>query len=352
MDDTLDLLDYEEEEIEKLLQPDELKVATEVVKDVNGSNSHTSIHPIEFYFSPGGNMKCPVEECNQSKFASKGKFQRHWEEKHVKTNIKYFCSVSKCSAVCRRRYDMKTHMRKVHHMSDNKLVEDAVVKCKKCVEENKGFVDPGFWIYKGKTLFPKTDKVSSTSTASTVSTAVTAATISSVTATTMSASVTTSTTSTTSDPPITTTTAMDDDEPEFTVKIPKNFPTKISVDDYKTRPTVIRNLDTSFGYNSKPRQETGTQTTSSDYKPIVLPPIPTEKEELEQYIKWLCLSMDEIGRTREIAKERLNELRRDGSKLDQERKLRRNLEVENRRLQREIAEMKWRSTVFDPLHEQ
>ena len=56
--------------------------------------------------------------------------------------------------------------------------------------------------------------------------------------------------------------------------------------------------------------------------------------------------MDSLGRTRQVAKERLETIRKEGSKLEVERKKRREVEVENRRLLTELAELKWKDQQF------
>ena len=79
---------------------------------------------------------------------------------------------------------------------------------------------------------------------------------------------------------------------------------------------------------------------------VSLPPIPEERRELEAHLRWLCNCIDIIGRQREAAKERLEEMRKEGNQLEKERELRRKAEAENRRLRNEMAEMKWRADVF------
>ena len=79
-----------------------------------------------------------------------------------------------------------------------------------------------------------------------------------------------------------------------------------------------------------------------ELQPLALPPILQAKEELEGYIRWLCLGIDQFFRQREAVKQKLEEVRKEGTKYEQERKLRRDLEAENRQLKREIKETKWR----------
>jgi F0F1-type ATP synthase membrane subunit b/b' len=62
---------------------------------------------------------------------------------------------------------------------------------------------------------------------------------------------------------------------------------------------------------------------------LVLPPLPESRNELEAYLRWLCNAMDQIGRVRESAKQKLEEIK-ETSKLQQEREVRRKLEAEVR----------------------
>ena len=92
--------------------------------------------------------------------------------------------------------------------------------------------------------------------------------------------------------------------------------------------------------------ETSTQTSCMDVKEVYLPQIPDTKPELEEHIRMLCNYMDQIGRQREAAKQKLEQFRREEPSLQKERELRRKLESENRELKRQIAEIKWRDNLF------
>ena len=59
-------------------------------------------------------------------------------------------------------------------------------------------------------------------------------------------------------------------------------------------------------------QDSGTQTSCLDYQLISLPPIPENHRELKAHLSWLCGCIDVIGRQREAAKERLEEMRKEG----------------------------------------
>lgn len=43
---------------------------------------------IEFFYTHG-TMACPIEGCQVSHFASKTKYQRHWDEQHMPTTHRY-----------------------------------------------------------------------------------------------------------------------------------------------------------------------------------------------------------------------------------------------------------------------
>jgi len=60
--------------------------------------------------------------------------------------------------------------------------------------------------------------------------------------------------------------------------------------------------------------------------------------------------MDQIGRVRESAKHRIEEIK-ETSKLKQEREVRRKLEAEVRRLQKWVAEYKWRDNAFGSMEQ-
>ena len=54
--------------------------------DIEEVNSFfgNQIEDIEFFYEPGY-MSCPIEGCaSDMKFVSKCKWNRHWEEKHVR----------------------------------------------------------------------------------------------------------------------------------------------------------------------------------------------------------------------------------------------------------------------------
>ncbi|KAK3094765.1 hypothetical protein FSP39_005924 [Pinctada imbricata] len=131
--------------------------ALDLLADLEEVNQFHGQAEIEFFYE-SGDMSCPIEGCNQEvKYVSKWKWQRHWEERHVRQAVKYLCSVASCKAECRRRSDMRAHI-KAKHERDPDRAEDVLIKCEKQVRENRGFIDPGFFMYKGRTLYRNIDQ--------------------------------------------------------------------------------------------------------------------------------------------------------------------------------------------------
>ncbi|CAC5361866.1 unnamed protein product [Mytilus coruscus] len=136
-DEYFNLLDYNEDDLDAVLhniqnqeisQTFEFEVAKQAVLE-ELEDQDDSIDKTEFFFMTGGGMKCPIEGCTVGRFTPKCKFIRHWTERHVKTSIKYHCSIRNCTVTCRRRYDMKTHIKEVHREEDRLRIEDLTCKC-------------------------------------------------------------------------------------------------------------------------------------------------------------------------------------------------------------------------------
>ena len=172
--DDFNILDYDEAELdadmEQLTQDQpvnqsELELANSVIKEKNGNNSHED--RVEFYFNPGGQMQCPIDDCGASRFASRAKFLRHWEEKHTKFGVKYSCSIAGCRVSCRRKYDIKMQLSKMHFITDQVRLEDAVAKCTKTAQENKGFINPGVLVYRNRKATAVSSHITPTPTVST-----------------------------------------------------------------------------------------------------------------------------------------------------------------------------------------
>ena len=119
---------------------------------------------MEFLYSNSASMMCPIDGCEAEIFHSRAKYMRHWNERHVPKFIKYTCSI--CSISCRRRYDMKVQISRVHNIKDPVKIELKTADCNKTVMNNRGFIDPGFWVFKGRT----TSSTTTTTSSATVST--------------------------------------------------------------------------------------------------------------------------------------------------------------------------------------
>lgn len=111
----------------------------------------------EVKFYPRG-MACPVSGCNGIMFPTKTKFTRHWEERHRIQTRKFLCPVAGCSAECRRKSDMKAHLRSKHEKDPQRL-ETILLKCQSVVRENKGYIDPKLFIFKGASVTEETKTV-------------------------------------------------------------------------------------------------------------------------------------------------------------------------------------------------
>ncbi|CAC5371139.1 unnamed protein product [Mytilus coruscus] len=347
-DEYFNVLDYNEDDLnadlhniqnQEMSQKFEFELAKLAVSE---ELEDQSMQKIEFFFMTGGEIKCPIEGCTVGRFTSKCKFTRHWTEKHVKTSIKYHCSIRNCTVTCRRRYDMKTHIKEVHRAEDRLLIEDLTCKCEKTVMENRGYLDPGFLTFKVRTV--KTASTASSSSScppaqaiqSTINTSSIAATNTTSTASALS--------STASAIPYfpsliaaTLNTSVDPEGLEYTVTVPsKNLSSSkssssniISLQDYRHREKApstasdirLEDYNTSFGIVVTTTTDGSWQTTSLELQPVVLPPIPEANEELEENIRWLCLSIDQFSRQREAVKQKLEEVRIEGTRFEQERKI-------------------------------
>ncbi|CAC5411255.1 unnamed protein product [Mytilus coruscus] len=346
-----DVLDYDEEGMDQ-----EISVMNQG-GDMNESDK------VEFFFKLRGLMQCPVEECGTNKFASRTKYLRHWEEKHMEICVTYTCCMNGCQATCKRRHDIKTHLSRIHGVHDKLTLEASVAKINKVNRMDQ----PATPSTSASTIIctSSTPTVSRTSACvlspvtsapvlSTVSASLTVSTLPScpASAPTHSASLVASSLVNTAD---------DSDGPQFTVSIPARKPaTTITLEEYRQRPHSAssdtsllssRSLDTSLGYSSVAFQSSSTQTTCRDLPPFVVPPILKGEEELEEYVAILCNAIDCIGRTRKVAKDRLESIRKEGTRLKRERQERRTVEAENRRLRTQLAELKNRDNIFQDMEQ-
>ncbi|CAG2192716.1 unnamed protein product [Mytilus edulis] len=220
---------------------------------------------IAFCYTPT-TMQCPIDGCNAGRFGSRAKYQRHWDEKHLYLTINYSCPERLCKSVCRRKTDMKQHLKKVHDIENVLKLETQLTSCKKEVRENKGFVDPGVFIFRGRTKLATT---------------------------------TTSTTSLTNT--VTTMEYKNRSQPE-TENAYSGHPANNHSGCTSTIPSN-ENLTTEQNNQSGCKTTSSeTQTSITDLPPLVLPLIPETRPEVESLLRWLCNSMDAIGRLRESAK--------------------------------------------------
>ena len=259
--------------------------------------------------------------------------------------------------------DMKSHLKFVHGERDERRIEEIVLKCSTVVERSKNWVDPGFFVFKGRSKKSVDSSVPSTSTPTSMET-----TTASTPAITPSASVVRS---------MLATAVEEGDAVEFNVHIPSSLSlstistaakstsptttasslepatttatTKISLLQYKARPAKELPILPPHVPSLLPSQDCSTQTSHLDLKEAFLPPIPETIKDLQEYIRTLCDHMDKVGRLREAAKEKLLFLQREGPSLQREKEIHRKLESENRELRRQLAEAKWRDSLFPPM---
>lgn len=341
----------------------------------------------EILFEKG--MECPVPGCNvNSIFLTQAKFLRHWEERHIERTIKYECPVKNCKTMTKRRSDMKHHIKQKHQETNEIIIADLLKKCPHRVVEATNYVDPIFYSYQGrKAMASKPTPVKTVN-----SVPATTASVISAPDTVIPSTVTTVTTSSLPSCATSTfiqsnSTPMDtdvdfpvhnvnkDDDVNFTVKLTEKA--RLSVEEYKARSKpyvpmltqtaiemqsmaddsvrkvtaentghIIKNvsLPTLPLFRTSHNQET--QTSNMDVNDLYFPPIPNSITELEEYLRFLCNTMDHVGRLRESAKIQLSKLRKTEPSLEYERQERRRLEAENRELKRELSELKWRQEVF------
>ncbi|VDI31461.1 Hypothetical predicted protein [Mytilus galloprovincialis] len=210
---------------------------------------------------------------------------------------------------------MKQHLKKVHDIENVLKLETQLTTCKKEVRENKGFVDPGVFIFRGRAKLATT---------------------------------TTSTTSLTNT--VTTMEYKNRSQPE-TENAYSGHPANNHSGCTSTIPSN-ENLTTEQNNQSGCKTTSSeTQTSITDLPPLVLQLIPETRPEVESLLRWLCNSMDAIGRLRESAKHKLEDIKESGSRL-KDRESRRKLEAKNREIRRQIAENKWRNELFRDIAKQ
>ena len=95
-------------------------------------------------------------------------------------------------------------------------------------------------------------------------------------------------------------------------------------------------------------KEASSQTNSLEmcYKTLDIPPAPETTDGLREHMMWLSNIIDQAGRARELAKQKLERIMSTESTMEEERQKRRELEKENRELKRKIKEMEYMSNLF------
>ncbi|CAC5423767.1 unnamed protein product [Mytilus coruscus] len=105
---------------------------------------------IGFYYST--DMHCPLADCDfGGRFSSKTKYSRHWEERHLSSVQKLECPIQYCRSRLRRRSNLKSHIKFVHGEKNDIRIEEIILKSKKVVEHSRNFINPGFFVFKGRT---------------------------------------------------------------------------------------------------------------------------------------------------------------------------------------------------------
>uniref|UniRef100_K1RA86 Uncharacterized protein n=1 Tax=Magallana gigas TaxID=29159 RepID=K1RA86_MAGGI len=266
------------------------------IEEVNEVLRQCETEFLEVKFYPRG-MGCPVSGCNGIMFPTKTKFTRHWEERHRIQTRKFLCPVAGCSAECRRMSDMKAHLRSKQEKDPQRL-ETILLKCQSVVRENKGYIDQGLFIFKGasvteetKTVLPTVQKIAETVQSDKDRTG-------------------SDKDRTGSDQDRTESdkdrTGSDQDQilsDQDQILSDQDQPLlkrqRISLEEYRDRSTAKKE---SSGTSM------ATKTSWKDYSSLCLPVLPNTREELQSCLAWICNSMDQLGRAREIAKRRLTDL--------------------------------------------
>uniref|UniRef100_K1QSZ0 Uncharacterized protein n=1 Tax=Magallana gigas TaxID=29159 RepID=K1QSZ0_MAGGI len=114
--------------------------------DFNFEESIFNLEVKEFGYV--ANMGCPVADCNfQGTFPSRAKFQRHWEERHVREVQKWACPHQGCKALVRRKSDMKSHLKFTHKETDSFILSLTIAKATSQMVRATNFIDPGLLKY-------------------------------------------------------------------------------------------------------------------------------------------------------------------------------------------------------------
>jgi hypothetical protein len=283
------------------------------VDEVNAVLQNCAAECIEVKYDPKA-MLCPVVGCIGIQFPTKTRFQRHWEEKHRLQTRKFLCPIAGCSAEVRRRSDMRTHL-KTKHERDPQRVEVILEKCQSLIRENRGYIDPGLFIYKGGVVDSEPKPLESIK-----------GLLVDLNSKPESGEMPSPTPINSAEEPEPSPT------PSNSAKQPESKRRKMSTEEYWNSRQPSRGVSTH------------TQTSWSDYASLTLPPLPKEADEIRECLAWVCTSMDTLGRARELLKRRLAEDAH--SEVARERELRRKAEQRNRELEKELRILKERDELF------
>jgi hypothetical protein len=224
-------------------------------------------------------MTCPVFGCSKSAFTSKKSYLRHWDECHRRMKISYQCAVASCQVTCRKRTDMRTHIRNRHDRNTQR-VEDILTKCQVLKQENRKFIDPGAFEFRGRAKIGM-EKAGS---------------------------------------------AIDADrQGNLQEKRGGNLPSTTEqqpCSDMSREHQRTQDEGSEVGLHScndivddwdppTSSKSVEVQTLCCGMPPMEVPPVPDEERELEMYLVVLCNGIDAACRSRALAKQRLDEIRRD-----------------------------------------
>jgi hypothetical protein len=209
---------------------------------------------------------------------------------------------------------MRAHIKRAHQATEERI-EFILAKCEVSTKENRGYLDPGLYTYRGTTLGHTTSEIQETPIPDVAPVE--------------------------PKPPAGSCTPVLHGLQEDTMDEQTAKKRKLTLDEYKAREPYQRNS------HQENLHTEGTQTTWHGLPSIQLPALPEagNREELQACLMWLCNGMDVLGRTRELVKRRLED--GDCAELQRERALWRQLERRNRELEREVRKLQERDSLFE-----
>ncbi|XP_065941010.1 uncharacterized protein [Magallana gigas] len=321
--------------------------------DFNFEESIFNLEVKEFGYV--ANMGCPVADCNfQGTFPSRAKFQRHWEERHVREVQKWACPHQGCKALVRRKSDMKSHLKFTHKETDSFILSLTIAKATSQMVRATNFIDPGLLKYNFRRAetFPTAGVLSLPGFPSMANVAPGTVVIPPPVIEPSSSLEPSSSSLEPSSPSVQTSSPKLD--PSSSLLDPSSLPLEPPLTLEPSSLMAARLLSTTElasvstqtdskkisldDYLHKP-QSKSTQTYSYCDDDFAIPPIPSSEDSLQMYIVKLGNQIDRIARVRLLAKERLERLQRPGSSL-------RELESENRAMKRKITELLEREELF------